>query len=69
VHAEIWPGVVPLDAHLHPIRDAAQVLTLARRFAELDDQGELGALFDVPSGLGPDELATCVAEEGWILGA
>jgi hypothetical protein len=69
LHAEIWPGVVPIDASLHTVRDTAQVLTLTRHFAALDDLGEAQALFRAPDRLGADELAACVAEEGWILGA
>jgi precorrin-8X/cobalt-precorrin-8 methylmutase len=64
VHAEIWPGVVPLDNTLHSIRDAAQVWTLARAFSRLDHRGELGQLFRLPN---PDPVVC--DEEGWILGA
>ena len=69
LHAEIWPGIVRIDASLHAVRDAAQVLTLARYFAALDERGELGVLFREPSQLDADDLAACIAEEGWILGA
>ncbi len=69
VHAEIWPGVVPIDNTQHPIRDAAQVITLARHFAALDERGALGELLNEPKGLSARELAACVVEEGWILGA
>lgn len=69
VHAEIWPGVVPIDRTQHPVRDAAQVLTLARHFAALDKRETLGELFKEPTGLTARELAACIAEEGWILGA
>jgi len=69
LHAEIWPGIVPIDPSQHAIRDAAQVLTLVRHVAALDDRGDLGALFRVPSPLEPADLAACIAEEGWILGA
>lgn len=67
VVAECWPGIVPLDPWLHEIRDAAQVLGLARHLAALQRAGELGAW------LAPDldDAARHVAldEEGWILGA
>jgi hypothetical protein len=66
VHAEIWPGAIDVDLGLHPVRDAAQVLSLCRWAADLDRAGALGPLF-APSL--PDEVsATAVAEEGWILG-
>ena len=58
VHVEIWPGLVEPTAH--PVRDAGQVEALVRRWAALDDAGELGALFAAPP--------SCAAEEGWIFG-
>jgi precorrin-8X/cobalt-precorrin-8 methylmutase len=57
VHAEIWPGTVPLEPR-HPIRDAAQVATVVAHWARLDAAGALEALFDRPA-----------TDEGWILGA
>jgi len=69
LHAEIWPGIVPIDSSRDRVRDAAQVRTLARHFAALDDDGALGALFGPPDGLDAMQLGACVAEEGWILGA
>jgi hypothetical protein len=66
VHAEIWPGAIDVDRGLHPVKDAAQVLSLCRWAADLDACDGLGALF-APS-LPPDVAATAVAEEGWILG-
>lgn len=69
LHAEIWPSAVPIDRGLHEIKDAAQVLTLARHFAGLDHRVELGALFDTPQLITDSELAACTTEEGWILGA
>jgi hypothetical protein len=66
VHAEIWPGLVPFDASLHAVRDAAQVIGLARHLAALDEHGALAVRFApaVPSDL----VASIVDEEGWILG-
>lgn len=58
VHVEIWPGLVERTAH--PVRDAGQVEALVRRWASLDDAGELGALFNAPPS--PS------TEEGWIFG-
>jgi len=67
VHAEIWPGSIPLDRTLHVVRDAAQVLGLSRHLAALDRAGELGALF-APE-LSDAERDAALREEGWILGA
>jgi hypothetical protein len=69
LHAEIWPGVVPINQTLHAIRDAAQVLTLSQHFATCDERGDLGMLFRAPDGLDASALDACIREEGWILGA
>jgi precorrin-8X/cobalt-precorrin-8 methylmutase len=69
LHAEIWPNVVPIDWSLHPVRDAAQVLALARQLARLDARGELGPLFRVTGRRDRGPLSARLAEEGWILGA
>lgn len=66
VHAEIWPGVVEVDMSLHPVKDAAQVRSLARRLAELDRSGELGRLF--APAVARNDVRTVTGEEGWILG-
>ena len=67
VHAEIWPGAVPVDLALHPVRDAAQVLSVCHHLAALDRAGRLAALFAPP--LSDQDVTLAVAEEGWILGA
>jgi precorrin-8X/cobalt-precorrin-8 methylmutase len=67
VHAEIWPGAIPLDPTLHAVRDAAQVIGLCRHLAALDRDGELGTLF-APE-LTDTERDVALAEEGWILAA
>lgn len=66
VHAEIWPGAIPIDTNLHKVKDAAQVLGLARHFEALDRAGNLAAAFapDVES----KDMETVTSEEGWILG-
>jgi hypothetical protein len=66
VHAEFWPGAIELDESLHPIRDAAQVLSCAVWAAHEDSCGRLGAFFDPLPETDPDRhIAT---REGWILG-
>ena len=67
VHAEIWPGSIPLDTSLHEVRDAAQVIGLCRHLAELDRTGDLAPLF-APE-MSTTERAIALAEEGWILAA
>jgi hypothetical protein len=66
LHAEIWPGMVTLDRQLHPIKDAAQVLTTVRSLAARDLAGDLRAELDQPRRLAESR---CLDEEGWILGA
>jgi len=75
LHVEIWPGVIEeavrrlttTDTTL--IRDRAQVRAMCEWAAELDAKGMLGSYFDAPTGLTEQQVATCVAEEGWVLGA
>lgn len=65
LHAEVYPSLVP-PSPLEATKDAAQVRALAEYFAGLDDDGDLGALFDL--GALPPEAQQAVTEEGWILG-
>jgi hypothetical protein len=57
VHAEIWPGIVPLEDR-HPVRDAAQVATLVAHWQREDAAGRLAPLLEREAD-----------DEGWILGA
>ncbi|HMN98826.1 MAG TPA: hypothetical protein PKD59_05385 [Miltoncostaeaceae bacterium] len=65
LHAEIWPGIIPVPATA-PIRDRAQVRLMCDRMAAEDVAGTLGAWF--APALDPQAAADAVAEEGWILG-
>jgi hypothetical protein len=69
LHVEIWPGIVPLERALHPIKDAAQVLAMVRSLAARDDAGELARLLAEPRRTAGAHAARCLDEEGWILGA
>jgi len=64
--AEIYPSLVKAEGH--PVKDAAQVKSLARHFADLDDRGELAAYFAGDPDLAAEERARVIEEEGWILG-
>jgi hypothetical protein len=66
LHAEIYPSLVP-PSPFEETKDAAQVRALAEYFARLDDEGDLGAAFDL-SALSPESIQAAVSEEGWILG-
>lgn len=65
---EVYPSLFPVDVQAHPVKDAAQVLSVAERFAALDAAGGLAALLDVPA-MTVDKRAVVEAEEGWIVGA
>lgn len=69
LHVEIWPGIVPLERTLHPVKDAAQVLTMVRSLAARDAAGELHAALDRPRRLAKGHAVCCLGEEGWVLGA
>ena len=66
VIAEVWPSAVSFDHIDHPIKDARQVIALARHYAALDAGGDLAPLFR-PS-LDAAAAREVVDEEGWILG-
>ena len=61
-------GARPSEALPHPIRDAAQVRTLAGMLATRAADGRLAGWFAEPAGLSAADRDRCVAEEGWILG-
>ncbi len=66
VVAEVWPSMLDIDEAADPIRDAAQVTGTARWLAATDACGGLDALF--APAVESHTAATCVAEEGWVLG-
>lgn len=66
LHVEIYPSLVPLSP-FEETKDAAQVRALAEHFAHLDDERDLGPLFDL-GALAPESRQVVVGEEGWILG-
>ena len=61
----------PLSASGNPglIRDRAEVRAMCEWAAECDEANTLGQHFDVPAGLSPQMVQTCVKQEGWVLGA
>jgi hypothetical protein len=68
VMAEVYPSLFELDAQPGEVRDATQVRVTATAFAEMDDRGEMAALFAAPKGLDEAQTAIAAEEEGWILG-
>lgn len=67
VLTEVWPSMVPCGQVSHEIKDARQVIALARWFADLDRRGELAALF-TPQVDADAAVDVVVDEEGWVLG-
>jgi len=68
LHAEIWPGAVKQDPTLHPIRDAAQVMSLTRWAARMDAAGKLATYLACPLERAGTDQERILREEGWILG-
>lgn len=71
VVAEVWPALVPDDRMSqvdHLIKDARQVLALARWLSDLDASSELDSWLAVID-LAHDQRVRAIVEEGWILGA
>lgn len=56
---EIWPSLIADQVTGHEIKDAAQVMTIARRVAEMDVEDTLEEALSV---------GEAAPEEGWILG-
>jgi len=67
VFAEIYPSLFTLAAQ-DEVKDQAQVRTVAKAFARFDADGRLGSLLYRPPMLSDEEVATSLAEEGWVLG-
>lgn len=68
VIAEIYPPLFEGTPEPGEVKDAASVRNAAQAFAEMDDKGELAALFAAPKGLAESEVDIAATEEGWILG-
>ncbi|MBW8733890.1 MAG: cobalamin biosynthesis protein CbiG, partial [Asticcacaulis sp.] len=68
VIAEVFPPLFEGASTSGEVKDATAVRLTATAFAEMDDRGELGALFALPKGLSESDAGTAASEEGWILG-
>lgn len=66
VIAEIWPSLADVPTTGHHVRDARQVVAVARWLAELDRAGGLEAAFRPPLPAAAAKMV--VDEEGWVLG-
>jgi precorrin-8X/cobalt-precorrin-8 methylmutase len=68
VLAEVYPSLWSVAPAANEPKDAAQVRTVARYFAERDRAGELGVLFAGDPELTREQRACVVTEEAWTLG-
>jgi hypothetical protein len=66
VVAEVWPSLWKVAVPAGVIKDAAQVEATARRLAQLDAVGQLGALFR--PRISSAVASSVIEEEGWVLG-
>jgi precorrin-8X/cobalt-precorrin-8 methylmutase len=68
VLAEVYPSLWSVPPTANEPKDAAQVRTVARFFAERNRAGELGALFAGDPELTREQRASVETEEAWTLG-
>jgi precorrin-8X/cobalt-precorrin-8 methylmutase len=66
--AEVYPSIIAAEPRPGEIKDAAQVRTIARHFADLDGHGKLAGIFAGDPNLTADQRAVVEREEGWVLG-
>jgi hypothetical protein len=66
--AEVYPSLWSVSAGEGEPKDAAQVRTVARHFAELAGDGSLPELFAGDPGLTCEQRSRVEAEEAWTLG-
>lgn len=65
---EIYPSQIPVKGHDGLPKDAVQVSTMSRHYAELDQFEDLAMLFAGDETLSDEERITVEREEGWVLG-
>jgi precorrin-8X/cobalt-precorrin-8 methylmutase len=68
VIAEVYPSLWAISAADGEPKDAAQVRSVARFFADSDRAGSLGALFAGDPSLTPEQRRRVETEEAWTLG-
>lgn len=69
VIAEVYPSMFKPDYKPGDVKDAAQVRTVAKKFAAFDGAGALARVLSRPPGLSDADSQTVLREEGWIAGA
>jgi hypothetical protein len=68
VLAEVWPSLFNFRAVDHPIKDAQQVIAACVWALRAQADGSLRPTLARPGDLDPADAASCVEEEGWIVG-
>jgi len=68
IMAEVYPSLWSVSPGAGETKDAAQVRTVARHFAELDRAGALASLFAGDPTLTREQRKRVEAEEAWTLG-
>lgn len=68
VIAEVYPSIYSTPARAGEVKDSAQARGVAAHFAKLDSEGAFRPLLARPPGLGDEDAAAVLAEEGWIVG-
>jgi precorrin-8X/cobalt-precorrin-8 methylmutase len=68
VIAEVYPSLWAVSPAAGETKDAAQVRSVARSFADSDRAGSLAALFAGDPSLTPEQRQRVEAEEAWTLG-
>ena len=68
IMAEVYPSLWSVSPEAGEPKDAAQVCTVARHFAELDRDGALAELFAGDPDLAREQRRRVEAEEAWTLG-
>ncbi len=66
---EVYPSMFEPQFRKGDVKDAAQVRTVAKTYAALDQQGALHPLLSRPPGLKDLDNKKVLREEGWIVGA
>ncbi len=66
VFAEVYPSLLPDDPTIHSVKDARQVLALARAYRQRDRKESLPELFALPV-MDTVRRGEVTGEEGWIL--
>ncbi len=66
---EVYPSMLEPKFQRGDVKDAAQVRTVAKAYADLDKRGAFRTLLSRPPRLNNTDNKRVITEEGWIVGA